>query len=304
MISIYTRTNNILKKEFWKWFIKKKILRRYSGPDAVVESLLLGLNELHIPFEMNPLKPKYDLVHVLSGIEILKEAIEKREQGTIKTLIAGPSLVKTPYESNNIIQNKNIDLLLFPSRWTRDFYVSLVPELNNKIKIWPAGVTIPSEISSKQNVLVYKKNISDEIFEKIIRILENKKVKYDVVKYGEHNKKQYQDELRKATLLIYLQTTESQGIALQEAWSFDIPTMVLRNHTWTDGTYSWSDDKISAPYLNDDNGLFFTLENFDQEFTKIMNNDYKFTPRQYCIDHLSNLASTKIYIDIIKQHVK
>lgn len=304
MISIYTRTNNILKKEFWKWFIKKKIFRKYSGPDAVVESLVLGLNELGIPFEMNPLKPKYDIVHVLSGIEILKEMITSRERGTIKTLIAGPSLVVTPYESNNIIQNKNIDVFLLPSKWTRDFYVSLVPELDSKIKIWPAGVTIPSEVSSKQNVLVYKKDISDEIFDKIIKTLDGKKVKYNVIKYGEHNKRQYQDELRKTSLLIYLQTTESQGIALQEAWSFDIPTMVLRNHTWADGTYSWSDDKISAPYLNDYNGLFFTLENFDQEFTKIMNNDYKFTPRQYCINNLSNSATTKIYIDIIKQNVK
>lgn len=303
MISIYTRTNNILKKEFWKYSIKK-MLGKYSGPDAVLDSLVRGLTELNIPFEVNPRKPKYKTVHVISGISILQEMIAEKSIGKIEALIAGPTLVQTPYDHGCIIQSKQIDLILFPSQWTKDFYVSLVQSLDNKIQIWPAGVSIPKKVSRKKKILIFKKNIPEDAYNQIIKIIKDKDTPYDIITYGTYSRKEYHEKLELASALIYLQMTESQGLALQEAWSYDVPTLVWKNTVWKTEKYSWSDQKISAPYLTDDSGSFFTTETLSQELDAIINNTNVFTPRKYCIENLSDKASAQKYLEIIKNHVK
>jgi hypothetical protein len=299
MISIYTHTNNPFKKEFWK-YIAKKTIRKYSGPDAVLDSLKRGLIELNTPFEINPLKPKYDIIHVLSGVEVLKEMIKKKSQGKIKTLIAGPTLVTTPFDYDSIIQDQNIDIILFPSYWTKDFYVSLVPELDKKIEIWPAGVRIPEKISTKENILIFKKNIPEDTYNQIIKKLKGKDMSYDIVTYGNHSKESYHQKLSSTSILVYLQTTESQGLALQEAWSYDVPTLVLQNTKWQNDKYEWSDDKISAPYLTTECGKFFTLDTLESELENMINNKKDFNSRKYCTENLSDKATTEIYLNIIK----
>lgn len=303
MISIYTHTNNPCKKEFWK-YIAKKIIGKYTGPDAVLDSLIRGLQEKGITFEINPLRPKFSIVHVISGIEILKEMIRKKEQGKITTLLAGPTLVQTPYDHNNLIQNTHIDALLFPSQWTKDFYVSLAPILQDKIKIWPAGVMIPKENSSHKNILIFKKNIEEHIYNQVIKSLKDKGLSYDTIIYGTYDKKEYSEKLQSASVLIYLQNTESQGLALQQAWSYNVPTLVWKNTLWSNNEYTWEDAKISAPYLTEQTGLFFTLKNFTQQLEIILTNKQSFNPKQYCSTYLSDKASVEIYLEILKTYVK
>jgi hypothetical protein len=299
MISIYTHTNNIFKKEFWKYIVKK-ILRKYSGPDAVLDSLKRGLIELNIPFKINPLKPKYDMIHVLSGISILQEMIDKKTKGEIKKLIVGPTLVQTPYDYSNIIQDKNIDIILFPSSWPKDWFNSLVPQLTHKIKIWPSGVKISEKISTKDRILIFKKDIPKNDYNQIIKIIKDKDVPYDIINYGKFNKKYYHKKLLSASILVYLQTTESQGLALQEAWSYNVPTLVWKNKIWTKDKYSWSDEKISAPYLTDEAGLFFTKNTLSDILDNIINKKYQFNPKKYCTENLSDKVSVQKYLEIIK----
>lgn len=300
MLTIYTHTNNPLKKEFWK-HIAKKALRKYSGPDAVLDSMKRGLTELHIPFEINPLlKPKNKNIHVLSGLEILKERISKKTKD--QTLIVGPTIVVEPREENNILLNKEIDIILTPSDWVTDFYISISPELRDNIFSWPAGVKIPNEITSKQEVVIFKKDIDRSIFENIKKILDKKNIKYKIFEYGKFKKSEYIEKLKKTSYLVYLQKSESQGIALQEAWSYNVPTLVYKNTEFNYGTYSWSDAKIAAPYLTPESGLFFTLDSFDDIISKLDN--LKFEPKKYCQENLSDKKSSQILLNIIQKHEK
>lgn len=300
MISIYTRTNNPLKKEFWKWVIKK-ILRKYSGPDAVLDSLKRGLKELNIPFEINPLKPHYSIVHVLSGVEILKKIIKKKKKNQIKTLVVGPTLVQTPYDQSNIIQDENIDTILFPSQWVKDWFTSLEPKLTEKIKIWPSGVEIPQQSSTGGKILVFKKKIQEDVFKKIINILEAKGLDYELIRYKKYKKEDYHKKLLSASLLIYLQETESQGLALQEAWSYNVPTLVLQSKNWQYGIYSWSNEKVSAPYLTEHSGKFFTLDTFNDSLDYMLNHIQNFEPKKYCLENLSDKVSVQKYLELIKR---
>lgn len=299
MLTIYTHTNNPLKKEFWKYIVKKT-LGKYSGPDAVLDSLKRGLMELNIPFEVNPIKSKYKTVHVLSGIEILKEIVKKKSAGKIKTLIVGPSTVQTPYDYNNLIQDRNIDILLFPSKWPKDWFINLESNLNDKIKIWPAGVKIPEKSSNHEKVLVFRKNVSEDIYKMVINTLDHKKIEYDIIAYGTYTRKDYIQKLLSTSILIYLQKSESQGLALQEAWAHNVPTLVWQNKDWEYGKYKWSDEKVAAPYLTDECGKFFTVETFSTELDLVLNNINIFNPRKYCIENLSDEVSAQKYLEIIK----
>lgn len=296
MISIYTHTNNPLKKEFWKWVIKK-ILRKYSGPDAVLDSLVRGLNELKIPFEVNPGEPKYKIIHILSGTEILKKQIEHKCAG--QTLIVGPTVVVAPTDYGSIILDKNIDIILTPSKWVSDFYLSISPSIINKTYSWPAGVSIPEIESTRDGkVIIFKKNVLPYIFKNVQNILDAKSIPYEVLEYGQFSHKEYLNKLKNTPYLIYLQQSESQGLALQEAWSYNVPTLVYKSTNWTMGKYSWTDPLIAAPYLSPECGLFFTTTDFEDI---ILNLDNKtFEPKKYCRLNLSDKSSAKQLLNIIE----
>jgi hypothetical protein len=52
---------------------------------------------------------------------------------------------------------------------------------------------------------------------------------------------------------IYLQTTETQGMALQEARMMNVPTFVWNRGYFKNKYLFWADSKISAPYLDEAN---------------------------------------------------
>ncbi len=304
MITIYTHTNNPFTKEFWK-YVAKKAIRKYSGPDAVADSLKRGLTELGIPFEFNPISPSHKTVHVLSGIQVLKQNIKRKEKGQIKKLIAGPNLVVSPLDKNKIICDPNIDTILMPSEWTQKMYTDIVPELSPKIKVWPAGTQVSQTISTKEKLkcLVFKKDVDQELFDFVLNELQSRNMEYIVIEYGSYTAEKYFEYLNnEAKYMIYLQKVESQGLALQEAWARNVPTLV-----WNPGSFTYPDGHtiygpITAPYLHEASGLFFKDKNeFPEKLTLFLEKINTFTPQRYCLEHLSDKASAEIYINIIKQ---
>jgi hypothetical protein len=306
MISIYTHTNNPLKIEFWKW-IGKKILDKHSGPDAVLDSLLKGLGELDILYELNPIKPKYDIVHVLSGTKALQKALEMKKKGRIKTLVAGPNLVITPLDQKKILCDPNIDIILLPSDWTKKFYSDLAPEITNKLYIWPAGTDMGNINldNEKTGCVVYKKDVDDDLYLYILDKLNTQKINYTVIQYGKYDKKDYLKLLEKSKYMIYLQKVESQGLALQEAWARNVPTLVWNPTTFTYPQGYVVRGNISAPYLTEASGLFFqNMDDFQNKLEIFLQKIENFTPYKFCLENLSDKVSAEKYVNIIETFKK
>jgi hypothetical protein len=302
MITILTKPPGIFNKEFIKGFVSR-IVGKKRGPHAVLESLKRGLTELNVPFQVNPKRNQVsDTVHVLSGINSLKYAIELKKCGVIKKLIAGPNIVITPLDHDGIITDPNIDLIILPSEWTKDFFVSLSPTLSNKIQIWPAGVKIPaikSEVK-KENILIYKKDVPEGLFIEITKYLSERNIKFNVLKYGTYSQQTYFDTLQKSRLMIYLQKIESQGLAIQEAWAHDVPTLVWNNKSFTYPQGYTVSGNLSAPYLTNEAGRYFDdINNFKNIFDQFRSNLDTYNPRKYCIEKLSDKACAKQYASII-----
>lgn len=280
----------------------KEILKPARGPQMVAISLQKGLAELGYSYVFNPKYPT-DTVAVLQNPKALRFAIQQKKQGKIKTLLAGPNIVVTPKEANAIYEHPLIDKIILPCEWTKNFYSSLSPIIKDKIYIWPAGVDDPGEptpLAQRDTILVYQKNASDELLNQILKNLKITKLKITIINYGKYKQADYFAKLNKAKLAIFLTQSESQGIAQQEAWMRDVPTLV-----WNPGKIQYkehiiTDTKLSSPYLTNECGKFFSsLDEFIDKLNEMLNNLTNFTPRQYALTNFTNKKSASIFLDII-----
>lgn len=289
MISIYTRTNSLLSAEYWKRTVKE-MLRRTSGPDAVLLSLLRGLDEIREPYELNPHSPSGNTVIVLSGKRALKDAIVAKKTGEIKHLVAGPNICVSPNDNGSLICSPEIDLILVPSGWVRNLWVRLSPEIAQRIAVWAAGVAHAITSSHNGPVIIYDKLTTPEQAKSISLFLSTQGVPSVILNYGNFNQTDFFNLLGKATALIYLSLSESQGLALQEAWARDVPTFVQYSGEYHANTLLWKDPKINAPYLSDELGSFFST---NDQLLPLINNSRNYHPQIYCAEHFSDSICAK-----------
>ncbi len=300
MISIYTRSNRITTLEFWKWKVKRT-LKKYSGPDAVMDSLIRGLTELDIEYEVNPRKPGQTVV-IISGVVALQDAIRAKQSGVINTLIAGPCIVTSPLEHNRLLMSPEIDRVVVPSDWVLNFYAHQIPEISEKIRVWPAGVSTSEPSSKSGPVIIYDKNFSPEALNDASVTVSSLSLESKIFTYGTFKKEEYLKALQSAPLMIYLSRSESQGIALQEAWARNVPTLLPYSGTWKSWGFEWKDDMINAPYLTNTTGSFYkNKEELAQLIQTATGGSSPFVPKTYCDAHLSDLASARILIQLIHE---
>jgi glycosyltransferase involved in cell wall biosynthesis len=306
MIYIYTHPLGFAQE--FKYFIRK-LFGHSRGPDAVASSLTRGLRSLNIPFSLN-IAPEHtqrlNRAHVIAGIETLRWAIRMKEQGCFKKLSAGPNIVVTPDEADKILLNKNIDTVLLPSPWTRKLFCEQFPQLSRTSVLWPAGVDVPGKMNRAQtyDFLIFNKLKSYKLLNAVIAKLNQSNLSYMVIHYGKFSRKKYFYLLKKVKYMIYLGSTESQGLSLAEAWARNIPTLVYKDTVFRYKQIVWP-HASSAPYLNARTGLFFTEKDIDKKLSILLKK--RFQPRKYCKEHLSDIITTRLFLRSIgykEKHAK
>ncbi len=296
-LSIYTedffivgRLKNALKTFFGK----------NRGPKAVFESLRKGLSELDTSCQINEHSPSPDSVaSVLSGVETLKWAIAQKQRRNIKAVIAGPNIVISPADEAGLLQNSAIDKIIVPSEWVKNFYLRLAPELSSKIHIWPAGADLPTDFFHHKTLdfLVYDKVGNGTLATEISDYLEKQNYKTLTVGYNRHTQAEYFKLLNQAKHLIYLSRSDSQSLALFEAWARNIPSLI-----WEAGEFNYQDTKISgqisAPYLTPGAGMAFNdFLDFQKVLPQFLNTE--FSPRAYIEQNFTHALCAQKYLDIV-----
>lgn len=283
-----------------------------NGPKSVLRSLLAGLEQLGVNFNYNPkdIKDMGKIVIVLSNIEALKQAIELKKKKKIKCLLAGPNLVVLPSENRDLICSRYIDTYLVNSEWTKEMYVKDAPELRNKIAIWPAGVDTNYWKPGKKKrdyVLVYIKSEAKKIIKNTINLLKENNLMVKIIRYREYKQDEYLKFLQKSKFAVFFSGSESQGIALFEAWSCDVPTLVWNKEYVVISLSEKEKGKrvpaSSAPYLTEKTGLFFkNVSEFKIVFEKFRENFEKnfFQPRKYILQNFTDELSVKNLLEIIQ----
>lgn len=287
-------------------FLKRLLQNRPAegyGPKAVLENLFDGLRENNFSFLINPSLKNIgfsDTVYIPNNIEALEWAIGAKRKKIIKKIIAGPNLVISPSDNNGVLQKKEIDFIIVPSEWVADFYASIDKNLINRIRIWPAGVQIvPENFGSKKFCLVYKKSCPEDLFKSVIRWLESSSIPLRILNYGGYSRNEYFKLLQDASFMIYLSESDSQGLALQEAWAHNVPTLVWNRGYMKTLKYEWR-GKTSAPYLIDQAGLTFSnQDDFSLVIEKFLKQLNDFEPRKYVLNNFTVKKSAEKFIKII-----
>jgi hypothetical protein len=298
---LYFYTENFFWSSRAKNFIKKILDKKARGPQAVERSLFAGLKQLGVEFRVNTrTNQKIETACVLSGIETLKWVIRQKQKGEIKKIIAGPNLVVVPDEAGGIIKSPEIDTVVVPSRWVKDFYVSIDPELSSKIYIWAAGVELPKkeQVEKEYDFLVLNKTQSNmDLCDSITAYLKEQKFKIHVMFYGDFKQEQYFNALKYTKYLIYLSESESQGLSMFEAWARDVPSLVWDRGFMQYEKYQWQGNTAS-PYLSGEVGMSF--KNFEY-FKLILSNflNRKFLPLNWVKNNATNEIAAKKYLEII-----
>lgn len=307
MLVIITKspTNNLFSLEYYK-VILRSIFAKSRGPQAVLQSLTKGLNELNYIFKLNPARrdiKKADTVIVNSSIDALSWAIAAKSSGEIKKLIAGPNLVVSPLDEDSILCNQSIDLIIVPSQWVKDFYISLAPEIADKIFVWPAGVDVPDfGLAERVEILLYVKNTADDLLSFIEKQLKNQGFLYKKLVYGNFKKDEYFKALNRSQAMIYISNSESQGLALFEAWARNVPTMAWSRGYFEYGKFNWKNKNISAPYMTDQTGEIFTgAGDFNNVLYKFLRKIKIYAPRDFVLNDFTNIRCAEKLLRIINE---
>lgn len=302
---------------------------RYGGHQGVTRSLIEGLEKIgYKDFNYGPVDEKEiaEHVHVLFGVNTLQYAIELKRKKRIKTLTAGPNIVVFPFEHNALLTNLAIDKHLVPSDWVKRLYIEMEPSLDGKIFSWPAGVDTEyfkpdSDIQRDNTVVVYHKFESDQVRYHVCCELRKHGFVPVTFKYGgrplafyesngarqeveKYTLEDFKRALSQASFAVVISDHESQGIALAEMWSMDVPTICFDPHyymwEYEGGLYERDGDLSSCPYLSEKTGMRFAdFNELDNILKQLSQNRKGFSPREWVLKNMSDEACAGMFLQLL-----
>lgn len=295
----------IFTNQFSLFFKLKRMLRAIlgvsSGPLAVERSVKIGLAKIGVEVVWNPKEDiSVDVAWVLSGREGFDQALHLKKSKLAKVLIAGPNLMVLPSDDKELVLCPDLDLYLLPSQWNVDLWLKIFPSLGDKVRVWGAGVSDNgSLVDSGGKFLVYQKTASKEVLSEVVAGLESAGLEYKVLEYGKYKKGDYISTLSECRAVIFLNGSESQGLAMHEAWMAGLPVMVLDIRNVRFGDVDFSGNGLSSPYLNESNGMFFRAGEFAVRLREFLIQYDSFTPREWSLENWTDKRSAEKLIQII-----
>jgi hypothetical protein len=280
----------------------------YRGHFAVTRSLVQGLTNINADFNYNPrsVKSISENVIILSGVRTLQQAINLKKAGIIKKIYAGPNIVVFLQDHECILSSVEVDYIVTPSEWIVDLYSEDDSRIRERCVVWPAGVDTeywkPNNYNKCKRILFFIKQSSSLVcsVDPYIDYIKKRGWNIDIIRYRRYTHDEYLNKLNDSCLLIGFSSSESQGMAWNEAWSANVPTMIWKNDSSVfDGRRFKSS---AAPYLNDSNGVFFEgINDFIDKFIKWEGGEIHMSPREWSIKYMSDdVLARKMYNEVLE----
>lgn len=283
--------------------LRRKLLGSSHGPDEVIKSVLNSKLSYRFRFSSGLDSSKvFTPVWIQSGN---LSDLQTRDLLALQksNILVGPNVHIDDTRNLEVIRSLYTAKLLVPCNWVANMWSKCLDLPKEKFIVWAAGVDDrhwAPEQSVRDYVLIYvkDKNSISEVSE-CVQYLNVLGLKTKVITYGEYSQKQYRNELSKSFASVWLTGTESQGLAMFQAWSMDVPTLVRRRDTinMKGVTYPSS----SAPYLDSRVGMFSTSQNISVNdlntfFAKLPT----FEPRRHIIENFRADDCTQKLIEIFE----
>lgn len=272
------------------------ILYQYNqnGPGKVIKNLKLGLDKLNIPYQENPTKiNEEDKVIALQSHPLI-ESVKS------ENLLIGPNVCTLPID-NDFIMSKKYKKVVVPSEWIKKKYSRWIDD--SKIFVWPVGIdTDYFSDKSKENkefdCLVYYKRRSFEDLMFVTKLLKEKKQSFNIIEYGQYSESYFMNLLEKSKYVFLLDNCESQGIAIEEIMSTNIPLFVWDVEYWVDRGDEFKVKATSIPYWDDRCGAYeINAEKIKESFSIFLEKFAFFKPRDYILENLTLEKKSQDVVD-------
>ncbi len=266
-----------------------------NGPGKVVKNLKLGLEELGVLYKENTTIDKGDKVIALQYTDLILTA-------TPENILIGPNVCTLPID-NSFLMSQRYKKTLVPCDWVKNKYKKWISE--DKIFIWPVGIdtNLFSDFSCNEkeyDCLIYFKRRHVEDLHFVTKILKEKNKTFNILEYGKYNENTFVELLKKTKYAFIIDGTESQGIAIQEMMSSNLPLFVWDVDTWDDRGLDYSTSATSIPYWDDRCGVSeLEKENVKEKFQFFLNNIDTFKPRDFVLENLTTKKQAKKLIDLL-----
>ena len=205
---------------------------------------------------------------------------------------------------NNIHKNS---VYIQPSVWVCQLWKNYGTENIVPIKDFPFPVEIdkfsPIQHSQKNEVFIYFKRRKPEELEYVKQFLKYKNITYKIFDYVQkYNEEDYLKCLQNAKYGIIIDAHESQGFAIEEALSCNVPLLVW-NTSFMSQEYGSNYPNIpctSIAYWDERCGIYFyKVEEFETSYNEFINKLDTYNPRAYIMENLSPQKCGQRFIELV-----
>ena len=204
------------------------------------------------------------------------------------------------------------------SNWNIICYSEFAPEFKVHHVAFPFAVDTnmfkPSSDTDPKtwDCIVYIKCRRYDIINEALHILNSKNIKFKTFTYGSYNETDYINVLHNSKFMITLDAHESQGFALEEAMSCNVPLLVMDAQSMYDetndgftSTYAHHSPKkllaTSVPYWSDECGIKINdVTELPNALDRMLSEYKSFTPRKYIEENLSDRVCMQRILDYFK----
>ena len=258
----------------------------YSGPQKRINHIIKAFNKDEM-FKTN--KHTFNNSYIVQfdkyGKNILNNILNSDKKN--QKILIGPLMdLASAEELVNITnQHNNIKILVA----SKSAYKNLLEEYGFPVKeenihIAPSGIIEEKELIKNYSIrrkndhcLIYFKKRDDSELEVVINLLKKNKITFDLFKYGNYKNKKLIQSGKKSKFGIILARTESQGFAIQELLSLNLPLLVWDYTKNKYGEHNLTGTSVS--YWSDDCGIKFERDSqLITSFDKLLNNIDIFNP--------------------------
>ena len=260
-------------------------------------------------------KYKYGNINEIDSFDIIFSPCHPVDtsQYPTKIFIFGPHFSVFP--NTNILSRinniNNNSIYIQPSDWVVNLWKNMNANKIIPIKTLPFPVdmdrfNISDKIDKKERnkVFIYYKRRNPQELSFLESFLQNKNITYTIFNYTQGYKEEnYLQFLSESKYGIILDAHESQGFAIEEALSCDVPLLVWNTKLMTQeygGNYS-NIPCTTIPYWDNRCGEFFyESKDFEIKYNEFINKLDMYKPRQFILETLSNENCSINLINLIK----
>lgn len=224
------------------------------------------------------------------------------------TFIFGPHFSVFPVKQHMDLIRKPNSIYIQPSEWASKVWQNNILCDKLKIQSLPFGVDTNKfnknhQISERNLIFLYYKTRFPQELILMEQFLKNKNINYKIFNYDtKYNENEFINYLKNSKYGIWVGRHESQGFALEEALSCDVPLLVWNTKSMNQ-EYGQNYEDISAttiPYWDERCGeYFFNIKELEEKFNLFLSKIETYKPREYILENLSFESCEQQLINII-----